>query len=257
MIHPQNLTHLYSSQQLKAMYPAHDAGALSSHAQSQINENTKADKVSISPAAKLALEKAQAQEQDNARYQAILEKAQKANASNNPQEFLASLSQSDYQFLNKIHNLAVISRPQDLTYEGALNLILPTSLQQDTNNDGMVNVGKAYTLKFPPPNAPENVKKAFSEATKNMSAEEKMDLQASFLPYLLSANARSDGTFAQPGDEDFKNPFAKERFSYMNSVKSMLENIDVFKQQNSAETYQQRLSTLNKLLDSYEKYDVK
>lgn len=257
MIHPQNLSHLYSSQQLKAMYPTQSVGALSSHAQSQINENTKADKVSISPAAKLALEKAQTQEQDNTRYQAILEKAQKANATNNPQGFLASLSQSDYQFLNKMHNIAIIDNPKDLSYEGALNLILPTNLQQDTNNDGIVSVGKANILKFPPPNAPENVKKAFYEATKNMSAEEKMSLQATFLPYMLIANVRADGSFAEPDNKDFKNPFAKEQFSYMNSVKFMLENIDVFKQQNSAETYQQRLSTLNKLLDSYEKYDVK
>lgn len=257
MINPKSFTHLYNSQQLKAMYPTQSVGALSSHVQSQINENTKADKVSISPAAKLALEKAQGQNHNNPRYQAILEKAQKANAANNPQGFLASLSQSEYQFLNKMHNMAIIDNPKNLSYEGALNLILPSHLQQDINDDGIVGVGKANILKFPPPNAPDNVKKAFSDVTKNMSTEERMSLEAAFLPYMLMANVRADGTFAEPGDKDFKNPFAKERFSYMNSVKFMLENIEVFKKSNSEEVYQRRLSGLNKLIESYQKHEVK
>jgi len=66
-----------------------------------------------------------------------------------------------------------------LSNEGAINLLAQPDKKGmvDLNNDGLVEVGIAKSIVFPPVNAPESVRVAWEEATQGMSEKDKMVLQ--------------------------------------------------------------------------------
>jgi len=61
-------------------------------------------------------------------------------------------------------------------------------------------IGLAKTWRFPPPNAPEYVKKAWKETTANMDGPDKAMLMANFMPGSLEdgAGSNTDSAYISP-----------------------------------------------------------
>ena len=104
----------------------------------------------------------------------------KANASSqSPKDFLHSLTQKEMAVLQQAHALANTIDIQNLSAEGAANLLIQPdpNLQVDYNNDGMTEIGEGRLISFPPPNAPEHVKRAWQEATEGLNELDKSRLE--------------------------------------------------------------------------------
>ncbi|WP_126756137.1 hypothetical protein [Aliidiomarina taiwanensis] len=81
--------------------------------------------------------------------------------------------------LQQAHALANTIDIQNLSAEGAANLLIQPdpNLQVDYNNDGMTEIGEGRLISFPPPNAPEHVKRAWQEATEGLNELDKSRLE--------------------------------------------------------------------------------
>lgn len=110
----------------------------------------------------------------------ILEKAEAGKqAHRTAKSILSSLSQTELKILQKSAALADPIRIAVLSDEGAQNLLSQPDRSQmvDLNNDGIVEVGEGKTISFPPVNAPDHVKEAWTEATAEMPWREKIILE--------------------------------------------------------------------------------
>ncbi|GGD63884.1 hypothetical protein [Lacimicrobium alkaliphilum] len=98
----------------------------------------------------------------------------KAQSGSAKQRLLA-LSPEQLALLQKANSLADPINPRGLSEEGAANLLSQPdhSDKVDLNNDGIVEVGLARSIIFPPVNAPEHVKAAWDKATEGMGEMEK------------------------------------------------------------------------------------
>ncbi len=131
-----------------------------------------------------------------ATYLDIARKAQGSDGLADPVAFVQSLDANELQALQTIHSLAEPIDPASLTKEGALNLLLPRTMARDIDGDGMMMVGVANTIAFPPGDAPQAVKDAWAKTTKGMDFGMKLNLQMSM--HLAGNAVRADG-----GDEDY------------------------------------------------------
>lgn len=139
-------------------------------------------------------------ENASADFENIISKAVAQNADADPQGFIKSLSTAELSTLQTIHGLADPIQPDGLSKEGALNLFHSRNNLQDINKDGFEDVGLGKTYVFPPPNAPESLKNAWKETTRNMSPEDKFNLESSFLP--ISVELGGKGGYLPP-DTDY------------------------------------------------------
>ena len=94
-------------------------------------------------------------------------------------EVLSAMSAGELKLLQKSTSLADPIMVSSLSDEGARNLLAQPDRtgMVDLNNDGIVEVGAARTVSFPPVNAPDSVHKAWDKATENISDQDKMILQ--------------------------------------------------------------------------------
>ncbi|WP_339724620.1 hypothetical protein [uncultured Paraglaciecola sp.] len=92
---------------------------------------------------------------------------------------LLAMSASELALVQKANSLAAPINVSSLSEEGAINLLSQPdhSDKVDLNNDGIVEVGAANNLIFPPVNAPAFVKTAWESATADMSESDKMMLE--------------------------------------------------------------------------------
>ena len=150
---------------------------------------------------------------DRARFAQIVQDAAETGAYNDPIAYIESLPAEDVEVLRRVHSLAETRGVTGTdTVEGAVNLLLPPQNHVDINDDGLVTNGTATGFQFPPPNAPQSVKEAWEEATKHMTASEKLLASAPFLGEAIGANAKldADGTvrgFYDHTDTDYRNIF--------------------------------------------------
>lgn len=100
-------------------------------------------------------------------FAALLDKAYAANAMDDPQAYLKTLSAGELEQLRVQHGLADTLKVDGLSREGASNLLLPTGVSLDLNADGIDEVGLARMGHFPPRNAPDAFKAAWFAATEN------------------------------------------------------------------------------------------
>lgn len=123
------------------------------------------------------LKRRQLSQQDVADFGQILTQAQETDKS--PKNFLQSLSKAELAVIQKAHSLADTININRLSTEGATNLLTQPDpdFRVDLNNDGVVEVGEARTISFPPPNAPNHVKEAWKEATSGLSELDKSTLE--------------------------------------------------------------------------------
>jgi len=87
--------------------------------------------------------------------------------------------------------------------EGAENLLLSPSHPVDSNNDGVVDVGQAQITSFPPLNAPQAVKDAWTAATKGLSQEDVLRSSVSFIGISPSLSGRVDPTLSKESSPNF------------------------------------------------------
>ncbi len=94
-------------------------------------------------------------------------------------EVLNTMSKSELQLLQTATSLAFPINVNLLSKEGAINLLAQpdkTGLV-DLNNDGIVEVGAARNIMFPPVNAPAYVKDAWDKSTEGLSFFDKAVLE--------------------------------------------------------------------------------
>ncbi len=151
-------------------------------------------------------------EDEITRYSEILKESEEAGKS---KTFLKSLSADDRSLLKKAASYGIKltdSHVDSISEEGARNLLVQPdhSHSVDLNNDGVVEVGAGKTLVFPPPNAPQDVKDAWDEISRDMSLEEQLSFTSVFLGLNIQANVKMDSErnvtgFYEPGDEGYVN----------------------------------------------------
>lgn len=106
---------------------------------------------------------------------------QAKNTQGSAKDRLLAMSAKELELVQKANSLAAAINVSSLSEEGAENLLSQpdNSDKADLNNDGIVEVGAARNLIFPPVNAPAYVKAAWESATADMSGSDKMMLELS------------------------------------------------------------------------------
>ena len=101
------------------------------------------------------------------------------NQQSSAKDTLLAMSADELALVQKANSLAHNINVTSLSEEGAINLLSQPdhSDKVDLNNDGIVEVGAAKTLIFPPVNAPAHVKLAWESATADLSESDKMTLE--------------------------------------------------------------------------------
>lgn len=107
-------------------------------------------------------------ENERLAYASILNKAYLNHGMDNPQGFLQSLSPAELAVIQREKSLAEPIQPQQLSKEGAMNLLLPTGYSVDLNRDGFEEVGLARTAGFPPRDAPAEFQQAWADTIDGM-----------------------------------------------------------------------------------------
>ena len=121
-------------------------------------------------------------EQQVSEFSVLLDKSQaQQQADVSARQVLADMSQYELKLLQKATNLVEPIGVNSLSQEGAINLLAQPDRtgMVDLNNDGIVEVGAARTISFPPVNAPESVHKAWEQATEGLSFQDKAFLEFS------------------------------------------------------------------------------
>lgn len=188
-------------------------------------------------------------DQERQSFAGILAQAGSANAGSDPKAFLNRLSATEMELLRKVHCLADPIKVASLDYEGAYNLLVAPGEAKDLNNDGLLGVGIGKGWQYPPPNAPEAVKKAWEEATAGIPESEKWLKMAPFMAASISANLKPDNSsFYEPGEAGYRNIYAEPGFSYTKQITDILASMERFKGQ-SAKNYQENKEFLLSFLE--------
>ncbi len=185
-------------------------------------------------------------------YGEILVQAYDQGGYADPKAFLDSLSEDQLEVVRRVHSLADPISVDELSEEGALNLLLPPPAQVDLNHDGFTRSGIAYGMRFPDSNTPADVTAAWEEATEGMSLRDRMIYELEMMLPLLTANivCDEDGRFLEryePGDPRFTNPMASEDYSYSDAVQDCLDYLERFRNQMPPERYQKDTAFWTKL----------
>lgn len=159
--------------------------------------------------------------------------------------FLKSLSYEDREVLKEVHSIADYiddNKIDQMTTEGANNLLRLPHTGLDSDKDGFTDIGIGKTFMFPNSNTPAEVAEAWNKATEGMSFKDKLMAEAPFMIELVSANIEVDenGRFVarhEPGSPEHVNPFASPGFSYQEWSAGWLRYLEDFKPQMSANQY--------------------
>lgn len=173
-------------------------------------------------------------------FKQIIDKAAASGGYDDPLGFVSSLSATELDALQHIHCLADPIIPQGLSKEGALNLLYSPDQSKDINNDGLSDVGLAKMWTYPPPNAPEAVKKAWKEATAGLSEMEAALKMGPFMPTGL------------PGEREWKNMYAEPDFSYTKQIEDYLKSMEIHKPSD----YEEKKVFLQSYLELLKKHQI-
>lgn len=119
-------------------------------------------------------------ENNIAAFEDLIDKAADHGGYHDPEAFVRSLSEKELAVLQAMHNLAQPIAPGQLSKESCYNLLLPPNAAQDLNKDGTISVGSARIHTFPPPHAPQDVKKAWEATIEGLDWKEVSFLQTQF-----------------------------------------------------------------------------
>lgn len=169
--------------------------------------------------------------------------------------FLKNLSYEDREVLKEVHSIADYiddNKIDQMTTEGANNLLRLPRTGLDSDNDGFTDIGIGRTFMFPNSNTPAGVTEAWSKTTEGMSFKDKMMAESHFMIELITANIELDdnGRFVtqhEPGSPGYENPFASAGFSYQEWSQNWLQYVEDFKSFMSADQY----ATNKEFFDSF------
>lgn len=161
---------------------------------------------------------------------ALREQAGAAVSGGGAKQFLAALTVQDLALLQQASGLAQGINVSALSEEGAANLLLERDSRVDLNNDGLVEVGAAKIIAFPPVNAPQAAKDAWETATAGMSARDRMTLSGHIaLPLAFGTTLPGHaGSGPQLGD------MAKADFDWSGLIDRLLQGIEAGRPYNTA-----------------------
>src|SRR6202163_5095643 len=129
--------------------------------------------------------------------QKIYNAAASSVAAGQAKSFLLNLNPAQLSLLQEAHGLVNPVNAGQVSEEGAENLLLSPSHPVDSNNDGVVDVGQAHLAVFPPLNAPQAVKDAWTATTKGLSQDDIMRSAAVFLGVSSSLSGAADSTLSK------------------------------------------------------------
>lgn len=131
------------------------------------------NKVDFSAKSLMQMRNRDVSEQEVSAFASILQQAN--NSDKSAKQFLSGLSQQDLSLVQKVNALAEKINVNALSAEGAQNLLTEPGAKDkvDLNNDGIVEVGIARNIFFPPVNAPQHIKDAWEKASEGLSFSEK------------------------------------------------------------------------------------
>lgn len=173
----------------------------------------------------------------------ILTRAYSEGGYADPKQFLSTLSPNEMESIRLVHSLANSVNVSSLTNEGALNLLIPSIAQVDMNGDGLTQSGAAYGIQFPDSRTPADVVAAWEESTAGLSPSEKSlyVLQVKLPVLMANIKLNADGTFShqfEPGDPEFTNPMADQKYSYAQAARDQVNYLDAFRNQIDPIRYQ-------------------
>lgn len=119
-------------------------------------------------------------ENNIAAFEDLIDKAADQRGYHDPEAFVRSLSEKELAVVQAMHNLAKPISPNELSKESCYNLLLPPNAAQDLNKDGTLSIGGARIHTFPPPHAPQHVKKAWEATIEGLETKEVSLLQTQF-----------------------------------------------------------------------------
>ena len=160
----------------------------------------------------------------------LRESADAAVSGGGAKQFLAALTPQDLTLLQQASGLAECIDVASLSEEGAANLLLANDSRVDLNNDGLVEVGAARLIAFPPVNAPQAAKEAWEAATAGMSDRDRMSLTGWVaLPMTFGATMPGySGAGPQLGD------MADAGFDWNDLIARLLDGIEASRPYNAA-----------------------
>ncbi len=181
-------------------------------------------------------------------------------AGGNPLDFLRNLSSDGLDLLKKVHSFPAGMRVdvEGMNKEEAINFIVPDSRQVDLNNDGLIGSANGSKMfRFPPPNAPQDVKDAWKEAMDGLPEKDRLLAQGLFLVVHVQANITYDTAgnpvgIRSPDDPAFRNPYAEQNFSYSDMTEKMLSHLENTKGYYSPEQYEWKKDILSRFAKALE-----
>ena len=179
-----------------------------------------------------------------------------------PVGFLKGLSQEELEAVQHIHHLAQPINVGALTEEGAINLLIPPPAQVDVNRDGLTQVGKGQTIRFPDSLTPPSVVAGWNETTADMAPGDKMTYQLRMKMPTLVANFQIDenGNFLgrrEPGDPGYVNPRANPNYSYVVLTEQYLDSLEYFQHQMPRARYEAQTAFWQEFQQNLEKHGGK
>ena len=157
-------------------------------------------------------------------FASLLEEAHEQQQNNlSAKEVLNNMSKSELQLLQTATSLASQINVNSLSKEGAINLLAQpdkTGLV-DLNNDGIVEVGAARNIMFPPVNAPDYVKDAWDKSTEGLSFSDKAILELNLHTSVYGVDINGVPTKQPPSPE--KQWSSKNLVAWFATLRSGLE----------------------------------
>lgn len=186
------------------------------------------------------------------RFSQIFQNAQtKLDQGISAKDQLNSMSIQDKELIRQYRSLAdSIDKVDQLSNEGATNLLKQYGNEVDLNNDAIVDIGMAKTFIFPPINSSQKTKAAWAATTRDMSFEEKMLAEAPFLTQHIVANLKTDHNgnvigVNEPGSPNYVNPFTKPNFSWDELISNIQTHYQDFKAHYTDKQFNNVMNTMN------------
>ncbi len=166
--------------------------------------------------------------------------ARDAVASGSALSYLKGLDASSLQVLQHAACLADPISTSNLSEEGAENLLVKPTEGIDRNHDGLLEVGVARTISFPPPDASPQLRSAWTATVDGMDSQDALMLVAN----LAFPAASVDGSTTTAVD------FSSKDFDWSSWMTSVIEGAKVSAPYNTDEANRRTMSRLERFLDA-------
>jgi hypothetical protein len=156
-------------------------------------------------------------------FKTIQAKAQESGINlDNAIDFVESLTEEGKEVLKRYHGLYDDISTDNMSKEGAYNLIMEQSKRADLNGDGIINIGSEVSVAFPPVDFPAGFNEVYTDALYGMQ-EKGASTQELYRFSFSVFEAQLGGGLAQAiaGSEQGGFDFLSNR---INAIKTNLEN---------------------------------